>query len=81
MSGSNNSLSKGLIIKSLFLIIQFAPNLLNSFNTIWNENRDNEDFLNNIENGNITLVKWEEEKFSITRKIIEGNQPILSFYK
>lgn len=34
-----------------------------------------------IENGNITLVKWEKEKFSITRKIIEGNQSILSFYK
>lgn len=39
-----------------------------------------------IENGNITLVKWEfkvnrNELISVKRKILDGNEPIISFFK
>lgn len=39
-----------------------------------------------IENGNITLVKWEtkvkkDNLISVRRKVLEGNEPILKFFK
>lgn len=39
-----------------------------------------------IENGNITLVKWEfkinnDDLISVGRKVLEGKEPIINFYK